>query len=97
MNYPATTGLAIQVQLPMRSQSKFTEAISVKKLLGLIGIVVLFGVSAWAQEVKHVKHVALRAEYRGFIYKIPDFETSALNMDKFTHAAAPSAGIVLTF
>jgi hypothetical protein len=81
----------------MRSQNKFTEAISVKKLLGLIGIVVLFSVSAWAQEVKHVKHVALRAEHRGFAYKIPDFENSSLRMDKFSHAAVSSAGIVLTF
>ena len=42
-------------------------------------------------------HVALRAQYRGFVYKIPDYDTSSLKMDKFTHAAVPSAGLVLSF
>ncbi len=44
-----------------------------------------------------IKHVAVRAQYRGFLYKIPDFGTNTLKVDKFTHAAVPSAGLVLTF
>jgi len=42
-------------------------------------------------------HVSLRAEYRGFVYKIPDFDINNLNMDKVTHAAVPSAGLVIRF
>jgi opacity protein-like surface antigen len=42
-------------------------------------------------------HIAIRAEYRGFVYKVPDFGMSPLRMDKFTHAAVPSAGLVFTF
>ncbi|MBZ5667730.1 MAG: porin family protein [Acidobacteriia bacterium] len=44
-----------------------------------------------------VKHVSLRAEYRGLVYNAPDFGLSALNTDKVTHAAQPSAGIVFRF
>jgi opacity protein-like surface antigen len=44
-----------------------------------------------------VKHVSLRAEYRGLVYNAPDFGLSALNTDKITHAAQPSAGIVFRF
>lgn len=44
-----------------------------------------------------MNHVALRAQYRGFLYKIPDFNTSILKIDKLTHSAVPSAGLVLTF
>jgi opacity protein-like surface antigen len=43
------------------------------------------------------KHIALRAEYRGFVYKIPDFDMASLNVDKYTHSAVPSAGLVFTF
>jgi opacity protein-like surface antigen len=43
------------------------------------------------------KHVALRAQYRGFIYKIPDFETATLKVNKYTHSAVPSAGLVFLF
>jgi outer membrane immunogenic protein len=42
-------------------------------------------------------HIAIRAEYRGFVYKVPDFGLSPLRVDKFTHAAVPSAGLVFTF
>jgi opacity protein-like surface antigen len=42
-------------------------------------------------------HWALRAEYRGFIYKVPDFDVSGLNPDSWTHVAQPSAGIVFRF
>jgi len=44
-----------------------------------------------------VKHVALRAEYRGLVYNAPDFGLSALNTNKITHTAQPSAGLVLHF
>ncbi len=43
------------------------------------------------------KHIALRAEYRGFVYKAPDFNLASLNTDKWTHMAQPSAGIVYRF
>ena len=42
-------------------------------------------------------HLALRAEYRGLVYKAPDFNIAALNADKVTHVAQPSAGIVIRF
>ena len=44
-----------------------------------------------------VKHVALRAEYRGLVYNAPDFGLSTLNTNTITHTAQPSAGIVLHF
>jgi outer membrane immunogenic protein len=43
------------------------------------------------------RHFSLRAEYRGFVYKSPDFGLRALNTDKWTHTAQPSAGIVFRF
>lgn len=43
------------------------------------------------------KHFLVRAQYRGFIYKIPDFEQVSLKVDKYTHSAVPSAGLVFTF
>lgn len=43
------------------------------------------------------KRLALRAQYRGFIYSVPDFELSELRLGKHTHAAVPSFGIVVTF
>lgn len=42
-------------------------------------------------------HLALRAEYRGLVYKTPDFNLAGLNADKVTHTAQPSAGIVIRF
>jgi opacity protein-like surface antigen len=33
------------------------------------------------------RHFSLRAEYRGFEYKSPDFRLSALNTDSWTHTA----------
>jgi len=48
-------------------------------------------------DVPLMKHVALRGEYRGFVYKVPNFEVNQLRMDKFTHAAVPSAGLVFIF
>ena len=55
-----------------------------------------FGYGAGA-DVPVMKHVAVRAQYRGFVYKVPDFDVSLLKMDKFTHAAVPSAGLVFSF
>jgi outer membrane immunogenic protein len=43
------------------------------------------------------RHLALRAEYRGFVYKAPDFGVAGLNNDTWTHSAQPSAGIVVRF
>src|SRR5258708_5087361 len=42
-------------------------------------------------------HLSLRAEYRGFVYKNPDFGLAALHTDSWTHTAQPSAGIVFRF
>lgn len=44
-----------------------------------------------------MKHVDLRVQYRGFVYKVPEFGTSALHIDQFTHSAVPSAGFVFKF
>ncbi|HEY1272068.1 MAG TPA: outer membrane beta-barrel protein [Terriglobales bacterium] len=43
------------------------------------------------------KHFSLRAEYRGYVYKAPDFGFASLNSDAITHTAQPSAGIVFRF
>lgn len=43
------------------------------------------------------RHLSLRAEYRGLVYKRPDFGLSNLNSDVTTHTAQPSAGIVFRY
>lgn len=43
------------------------------------------------------RHFSLRAEYRGFVYKSPDFGLPSLRTDSWTHTAQPSAGIVFRF
>ncbi len=43
------------------------------------------------------RFVALRAEYRGLVYKIPDFQIPGLASDAFTHMAQPSVGLVWRF
>jgi outer membrane immunogenic protein len=43
------------------------------------------------------KHLAVRAEYRGYVYKTPDFNLVSLNTNAWTHTAQPSAGIVFRF
>ena len=48
-------------------------------------------------DVPMSKHFLLRAQYRGFVYKTADFEMTSLNVDKYTHSAVPSAGLVFTF
>jgi len=42
-------------------------------------------------------NVGVRLEYRGLVYKVPDFTTSTLNLDKYTHLAQPSAGLFIRF
>jgi len=42
-------------------------------------------------------YMALRAEYRGYFYKIPDFQLPGLASDNFTHLAQPSVGLVWRF
>ena len=42
-------------------------------------------------------HFALRLEYRGLVYKRPDFGLIPLNSDATTHTAQPSAGFVFRF
>jgi len=39
-----------------------------------------------------VRNFGIRAEYRGLVYKAPDFTVGNLNLDKFTHLAQPSVG-----
>jgi opacity protein-like surface antigen len=48
-------------------------------------------------DVPLAKHFLVRAQYRGFVYKTPDFEMTSLKVDKYTHSAVPSAGLVFTF
>ena len=43
------------------------------------------------------RHISLRAEYRGYVYKAPDFNLASLNTNAWTHTAQPSAGIVFRF
>lgn len=40
---------------------------------------------------------ALRIEYRGFVYKVPDFGLALLHTNKTTLSSVPSAGVVVTF
>ena len=44
-----------------------------------------------------VRHVSLRAEYRGLIYNTPNFGIRNLSANATTHTAQPSAGIVFRF
>ena len=43
------------------------------------------------------RNFGIRAEYRGLVYKTPDFTTDRLNLDSFTHLAQPSAGFFFRF
>jgi outer membrane immunogenic protein len=43
------------------------------------------------------KHFVARAEYRGFVYKTPDFSIANLKTDKYTHSAVPSIGLAYAF
>jgi len=39
----------------------------------------------------------VRAEYRGLVFKVPDFTLNSLNLDKVTHLAQPSLGFFFRF
>ena len=39
----------------------------------------------------------VRAEYRGLVYKVPDFGVNSFNLDKFSHLAQPSVGFYFRF
>jgi opacity protein-like surface antigen len=54
----------------------------------------LYGVGA---DYAFSRHLSLRAEYRGFVYKDPDFGLASLRTDSWTHTAQPSAGIAFRF
>lgn len=43
------------------------------------------------------KRISLREEYRGYVYKAPDFDLTSLKTDAWTHVAQPSAGVVYHF
>jgi hypothetical protein len=43
------------------------------------------------------EHLALRLQYRGLVYKAPDFNISGLFTGAYGHLAEPSAGIVIQF
>ncbi len=43
------------------------------------------------------RHLSLRAEYRGLLYKAPDFGLAGLNTDVVTHTAQPAVGFVVHF
>src|SRR6266478_2711516 len=44
-----------------------------------------------------VRNFGVRAEYRGLVYKAPDFKLDNLNLDKVTHLAQPSVGFFFRF
>jgi outer membrane immunogenic protein len=54
----------------------------------------VYGVGA---DYGFTRHISLRAEYRGYVYKAPDFNLASLNTNAWTHTAQPSAGIVFRF
>jgi outer membrane immunogenic protein len=43
------------------------------------------------------KHLSFRAEYRGLVYKAPNFNLASLNTGSWTHTAQPSAGVAFHF
>jgi opacity protein-like surface antigen len=43
------------------------------------------------------RNFGVRAEYRGLVYKVPDFTLNNLNLDKVTHLAQPSVGFFIRF
>ena len=43
------------------------------------------------------RNFGVRAEYRGLVYKVPDFSLNNLNLDKVTHLAQPSVGFFVRF
>ncbi len=45
----------------------------------------------------HIGHLGARVEYRGLIFKVPDFGVPALASNRYTQIASPSVGLVFTF
>jgi opacity protein-like surface antigen len=43
------------------------------------------------------RNFGVRAEYRGLLFKAPDFSVNSLNLDKVTHLAQPSVGFFIRF
>jgi opacity protein-like surface antigen len=43
------------------------------------------------------RNFGIRAEYRGLVYKTPDFTLGSLNLDKVTHLAQPSIGFYFRY
>jgi len=54
----------------------------------------VYGVGA---QYAFTRHLSFRAEYRGLVYKAPNFNLAGLNTDSWTQIAQPSAGIVFRF
>jgi opacity protein-like surface antigen len=48
-------------------------------------------------DINLTRRFALRFQYRGLVYKRPDFGLASLNSDATTHTAQPSAGFVIRF
>ncbi len=48
-------------------------------------------------DARIVRHLSFRVEYRGLVYKRPDFGLKALNSDATAHTAQPSAGFAFRF
>jgi opacity protein-like surface antigen len=48
-------------------------------------------------DINLTRRFALRVEYRGLVYKRPDFGLASLDSDATTHTAQPSAGFVIRF
>jgi opacity protein-like surface antigen len=44
-----------------------------------------------------LRRISLRAEYRGLIYKTPDFGFGGLSTNSITHTAQPSVGLAFRF
>jgi outer membrane immunogenic protein len=43
------------------------------------------------------RNFGVRAEYRGLVYKTPDFNVGTVNLDKVTHLAQPSVGFYFRY
>jgi len=44
-----------------------------------------------------MRNFALRLQYRGLVYKAPDFRLSSISTGSWTHTAEPSVGLVFRF
>ena len=56
--------------------------------------VFLYGAGA---EFDLARHLGLNAQYRGLVYKAPDFAISGMTTDARTHLAQPSVGVFFRF